>query len=970
MYYSGWAPKKSIQKPKFRTSRKKPAPISESEESSEEEDDEDEEEEDQPIRRLQGRHRRKIDFEEEEEEESNSDAEVDSENDEREEEKQDGREIFIGEVVLKAYIRDDYFKNRFEKNDEVTIKAITDKKKRFKDSEGSSYWVQIVNESTGAKAPINLILARVLYPLLTKKIITLKPIVKLIKGKYKREVFLKSKVWIKEGVIKDAAVDVERSSEYNAHLKKFGRAVYLFFEMLSCPRVYNQVRIKTQTPPDIARFFEDYQRYVSRSYTATSKLRIAITEKMKEIPPEVRTETAIADVFDPFRRDMKQELVSKPSQMKTDLFDYQQEALTWMLAREKGNDAIYPFLDEESLSIVKREIHPLWSGYEIQNSAKVKPKIYINTFDGRITMTKPLPPPLPKGGILADGMGLGKTVMLIALILSNPWVRAKEGAMIEEKESPKPERRPASQRKRRATQFDDSDSPDIAPRTKRTKTSAEPQKATPKFARRTGANIETPPTTVSAKKPQSESPSTYTGGTLVVVPPTLLQQWEREITLHTKYDTLSVYVYHGNQRGKDEANLGRFDVILTTYGVVSNEYAPGDEETKGESGESEEETSRSVRKTRKIPSQLFNFKWWRVVLDEAHYIKTWKTRVARAVRSLEAGHRWALTGTPVQNKLDDIFSLLKFLRFEPWDNFGWWSRFVKHQASNSREGNLFAQKLLRPVMLRRTKASLRDGRSSARAALPTKNEFVHHVKLSKEEHSVYLAALTTSRRTFAEFLEKGTFFKNYLQIIGSLTRVRLVCDHAALVAAKISRSFEDRLTDVIVRSLVHDELRGKEGSAVDQKKLHEAVLARRAAIQETELYKNTMKSFKEHQLEECPICIEPMEDIVMTVCLHAMCQTCVSRLGLDQRGRTACPFCKRDLTSQDLVPVPRCNQFEEVASNGEFKRSSKLIAVTAVIDEALKKKEKVVVFSQFIGMLDFLEKDMALRGIKALVSYY
>uniref|UniRef100_A0A665V1T7 Transcription termination factor 2 n=1 Tax=Echeneis naucrates TaxID=173247 RepID=A0A665V1T7_ECHNA len=276
----------------------------------------------------------------------------------------------------------------------------------------------------------------------------------------------------------------------------------------------------------------------------------------------------------------------------------------------------------------------------------------------------------PCGGILADDMGLGKTLTMIALILTKK-IKAKEGD--EKKE----------------------------------------QKKVEKWLSKTDSSV------VVSK------------GTLIICPASLIHHWKMEIEKHVKTGKLSVYLYHGPNREKSAELLADYDVVVTTYSLVSKEIPVEKEEP-----------------LRSAP--LLQVAWARVVLDEAHNIKNPKVQTSIAVCQLRARARWAVTGTPIQNNLLDMYSLLKFLRCSPFDEYKLWKAQVDNGSNRGRERlNI----LTRSLLLRRTKDQ-KDSTGKPLVSLPDRSCTVHQLKLSADEKAVYDVVFAQSRSTLQNYLKK------------------------------------------------------------------------------------------------------------------------------------------------------------------------------------------------------------------------
>ncbi|KAL4474868.1 hypothetical protein ABPG74_001564 [Tetrahymena malaccensis] len=631
-----------------------------------------------------------------------------------------------------------------------------------------------------------------------------------------------------------------------------------------------------------------------------------------------------------------------PTTFKTSLHNYQKQALTWMLSREGKQTDMNEIIKRDT-----RTLHPLWEKYALPCSLKFF--LYFNPYSGQVSTSFPRAQSDCRGGILADEMGLGKTVMMLSLIHSNKRKNHQYIANIKEEEE---------------TDLTD--------------------ELNNFLSLKSGSSGLQNQTTITAVfKPKQKNQTLVQmakkdAGTLIIVPVTLLQQWIDEIQSHSTPNSLTFYAYYGNNR---ENNLNIYDVVITTYGTISSEFA-----------------SQSNLNNK----NLYKYNWHRIVLDEAHYIKGRVIQIAKAVYSLTGDNRWCMTGTPLQNKLDELFPLIHFIKLEPWSDYIWFNNYINKPHE---KGDLVVydvlKTILRPILLRRTKKS-KDIHGRSIISLPEKHCFIEKVEFTPEERMFYDKVHQTSKEEFDGFLSQGVLLSNYMKVFELLLRLRQICDHIFLLTTRGDvtntdgleqkiKSFVDRRNKALKEQTEQIEKKGKsvylqnqqnqlellEGTngSIESKHSHFEVILDENNIEQrieipdnfnfdySEVYLNkVVEDIKYNKITSCNICLEDMEDAVLTACLHVSCRLCAIR-SIEFTGM--CPICRKFITKEDIMTVPRNNRFTFDPSQ-KYIRSSKINAVMNYIQNLQKTDDKCLVFTQFLGMMDLFEIDFQKNKIPYL----
>ncbi|KZV69422.1 hypothetical protein PENSPDRAFT_676105 [Peniophora sp. CONT] len=257
--------------------------------------------------------------------------------------------------------------------------------------------------------------------------------------------------------------------------------------------------------------------------------------------------------------------------------------------------------------------------------------------------------------------------------------------------------------------------------------------------------------------------------TLIVVPAALLLQWKEE--LESKANGLfDVHIHHGKDKLKNVEAVKSKDVILTTYQTLNLEYTvPPDVE--------EDERLAYLQEHNAV---LPKMKWYRVILDEAHMVRNRSTNASKTVALVRSKYRWMLTGTPVINSLADIYGLLRFGKFRPWND---WVSFNEHVAKVQNEDALLAgaraQEILKPILLRRCKNAQLEGEPLLK--LPQKHIDIVTEEFSAEEREIYDHLEGRAKMQINRFIRAGTLVKNSAYILVLILRLRQLCCHPNLI---------------------------------------------------------------------------------------------------------------------------------------------------------------------------------------------
>ncbi|KAK8002514.1 hypothetical protein PG989_002233 [Apiospora arundinis] len=429
--------------------------------------------------------------------------------------------------------------------------------------------------------------------------------------------------------------------------------------------------------------------------------------------------------------------------------------------------------------------------------------------------------------------------------------------------------------------------------------------------------------------------------TLVLVPPVALMQWTAEIDSYTD-GKLKTLVFHGtNAKAKNmtSAQLKKYDVLLMSYNSLESIYRKQEKGFKRKDGLYKEK------------SAIHAIQFHRVILDEAHCIKTRTTMTAKACFALKVDYRWCLTGTPLQNRIGEFFSLIRFLNVKPFASYLCkacpcstleWSMNedgkCKHCDHNAmRHVSVFNQELLNPIqkygnrgegqeafkklrlmtdriMLRRLKKDHTDSME-----LPVKEIYVVRQFFGEEENDFAESIMSSGQRKFDTYVAQGVLLNNYANIFGLIMQMRQVADHPDLILKKSSEGGQNVL--------------------------------------------------------ECCICDEPAEEAIRSRCKHDFCRSCAKSY-VNYQEQPSCPKCHIPLSidleqpeiEQDEALVKKSSIINRIKMEN-WTSSSKIELLVHELHRMRKDNgtHKSIIFSQFTTMLQLIEWRLRRAGITTVM---
>ncbi|AMD22902.1 HHR133Wp [Eremothecium sinecaudum] len=485
---------------------------------------------------------------------------------------------------------------------------------------------------------------------------------------------------------------------------------------------------------------------------------------------------------------------------------------------------------------------------------------------------------------------------------------------------------------------------------------------------------------------------------IVVAPVSVLKVWYDEINTKIKKSTHFKVLIYGGFGGKKVKNfkaMKDYDVILVSYQTLAIEFKkhwprrlqndPDNEDATPEVVSIQAMNSLKTRDEYWSPFFSDDSVFYRIVLDEAQNVKNKQTQAAKACSTLSGTYRWALSGTPIQNNISELYSLIRFLRIAPYNREQKFKEDIGNSLSGKGDMNgehtkravKKVQVLLSAIMLRRSKNSTINGKPILE--LPKKYLKNTEDVLENEDLEFY-RSLEHKTALKAEKLLNNRKAGSYSSILTLLLRLRQACCHQELVKLGEARAQGAKIVN---------------GTDFEKDWLRLYKVAKRI----TEIGQETVRQCIASMT--CPYCMEQMELdslAVLTPCGHLLCESCVDPFlekardsPLVYKGPSGtrsyyvpCLVCERSVNDHEIISYQLYDQainqnlteadlrmeYEQQMSSRKqnikncyeidfekLHQSKKVQQCINIIKSVIENTEgeKIVVFSQFTTFFDILQ---------------
>ncbi|KIX07367.1 uncharacterized protein Z518_02020 [Rhinocladiella mackenziei CBS 650.93] len=395
---------------------------------------------------------------------------------------------------------------------------------------------------------------------------------------------------------------------------------------------------------------------------------------------------------------------------------------------------------------------------------------------------------------------------------------------------------------------------------------------------------------------------------LVVAPKTAIPVWEEQIQKHFEDGTLRLHVYHGMARKSSDFASLDYDIVITTYETLSTEWS------------------------RHPEKPLFSHIWHRIILDEAHMIRNSTSAKHRAVCDLRARYRWCLTGTPIQNRIEDYGAILKFLRIPPFLSKHSFNHYIANPIQSGRdEGFRTLKTLVEATSLRRTKKS-----ELKQNDLPKRQVIVQPVDLSTTERGIYDFFKEKAANIVSDLHGEARRNNPLGTILPTLTRLRQICNHSTGL-------------------------------------LPPAILAAAEGCDQGSPYDSGLQ---QDRCDNCHLVLAETEEMSLTAldlpCSHLLCQKCLCMAQNDENegatdGSLLCLVCSAVRSSPNQAS-PRTPATHHRALEAGLAPSTKMLALLENLRQdrsaSAEPPFKSVVFSCWTRTLDLIELVLNQDGFK------